>query len=322
LYSFAVQTHLRRGASFCLSRERGFEHEQGTNNRNFNITSRCDYFRGHRYCGNRKDLLDYPKGQTVEQLLGFRDALDEDLYTKEFWEWISDEENVPILPSHGLAGGMPNPVVIGDLIKLWRGGWFQDVAVQYEIRAGFDPDVVVGYGQIELRMFRVEGEWKMAKVLANSRRPSTEVNAKDISPDFELLNNPLPEDAASVVAEFASEHIKGLPTSERNAGIYAASFFEQLINAEKEYGDNVHARYGLVEISDIGNPIILWARGSVFDVAVTVQRLDDEGLAIEGGYVVLEFRLIQNDDGGWEVFRVYAYELRSDRAGTEGEVWQ
>lgn len=269
-----------------------------------------------------EDLLDYPKGQTVDDLLGFRDALNEELYTKEFWEWISDDENVPILPSNGLAGGVPKPVFIGDPIKIWRGGWFQDVALQYEIKAGFDTDVVVGYGQIELRMFRVEGEWKMAKVLANSRRPATEVNAKDISADFELINNPLPKDEASIAAEFASEHIRGLPTSERNAAIYATSFFEQLINAEKEYGESIHARYGLVEISDIGTPIILWAQDGAYDVAVTGQKLDDEGESVAGGYVILEFRLTQNDEGEWAVFRVYGYELRSDRAGTEGEVWQ
>jgi len=265
-----------------------------------------------------ENLLDYPLTGNSNDLVDFRNALNEELYTEVFWEWFNKEDNYRILPSHGLAGGAPDPVFVGGPIVLWQKENIRDVAYQYELEKSGNR---LGYGQVELRMWKVDDEWRMAKVLANSKR-TWESDEGDIAqPRVSMIESGLPQEARLIVDEFIGEQVTGLATSERNPDIYTENWFAMLQTIEEKRGDGALAQWAVDNYTTIGDPIILWAIEGFYDLAVMTQAIDDAGEMIGGGYIIVEFRLVQEESGEWKVSTLAIHKPRNEYEGIEGMVW-
>jgi len=268
-----------------------------------------------------EDLLDYPLTGNSNDLVEFRDALNEDLYTEVFWEWFSEGDNYKTLPSYGLAGGAPDPVFVGGPIILWQKEKIRDVAYQYELGDGSGPANRLEYGQIEFRMWKIGDEWKMAKVLANTRRSWQGEDGDIVQPDASMMEEGLPQDAALVVEEFIKEQITGLPTSERNPSIYTENWFQMLQTLEERQGEEELAKWAVAHYTTKEDPIVLWVIPGFYDLAVVTQAIDDAGEPISGGYIIVEFRLVQEESGEWKVSTLAVHKPRNEYEGIEGMVW-
>jgi len=136
-----------------------------------------------------------------------------------------------------------------------------------------------------------------------------------------MMATGLTQDAAIIVDEFISEQVTGLPTSERNPDIYTENWFAMLQTIEEKRGEDALAQWAVTNFTTVGDPIILWAIEGFYDLAVVTQAIDEAGESIGGGYIIIEFRLVQDKSGEWKVSTLALHKPRNEYEGIEGMVW-